>query len=194
VSAARRVLAETVVDLGAVADNVRTIGALVAPAGVMVVVKADAYNHGMLDVARTAVNAGAAALGVATIAEALTLRDAGIDAPVSAWIWLADEEDLPAVIDRDITLGVPSLAHLDAAVAAAKRAGRPAKVFLMVDTGLSRSGIMPMLRWTPDTSTFSVCVPTWLVLTIRRRRLLIFRRRGSPTGSRNVVPEVSTYR
>ncbi len=120
----------------------RTLAGLVAPAGVMAVVKADAYNHGMSDVARTAVDAGAAALGVATLGEALALRGTGITAPVTAWIWLVGE-DLRGAVEQDITVGVPSLAHLEAATAAAAGVGRPLKVGLMVDTGLSRSGISP---------------------------------------------------
>ncbi|MGC3906038.1 alanine racemase [Corynebacterium variabile] len=132
-------------DLNAVAHNVRTLAGLVAPAGVMAVVKADAYNHGMADVARTAVDAGAAELGVATLGEALALRDAGVSAPVTAWIWIVGE-DLRGAAEQDITLGIPSLAHLEAAVttaAGSAEAGRPLKVGLMVDTGLSRSGISP---------------------------------------------------
>lgn len=123
----------------------RTLAGLVAPAGVMAVVKADAYNHGMADVARTAVDAGATELGVATLGEALALRDAGVSAPVTAWIWIVGE-DLRGAAEQDITLGIPSLAHLEAAVATAAgsaAAGRPLKVGLMVDTGLSRSGISP---------------------------------------------------
>lgn len=121
----------------------RTIAGLVAPATVMAVVKADGYNHGMADIARTALDAGAAALGVATLGEALLLRDAGVDAPVTAWIWLAGGEDLRPALDRDIVLGIPSVDHLNAAVAAAAEAGRTMRVGLMVDTGLSRSGISP---------------------------------------------------
>lgn len=109
----------------------------------MAVVKADGYNHGMVDIARTAVDAGATALGVATLGEAVALRAAGITTPVTAWIWLADGEDLTGAVDRDITLGVPSVAHLDAVTAAAVATGRTVKVGLMVDTGLSRSGISP---------------------------------------------------
>ena len=84
----------------------RTLAGLVAPAGVMAVVKADAYNHGMADVARTAVDAGATELGVATLGEALALRDAGVSAPVTAWIWIVGE-DLRGAAEQDITLGIP---------------------------------------------------------------------------------------
>lgn len=125
------------------AHNVRAIADHVAPAGVMAVVKADGYNHGMADIARTSLTAGASALGVATLGEALALRDAGIDAPVTAWIWLAEGEDLADAVSRDVTLGIPSLAHLRAAEAAAVAAGARLRVGLMVDTGLSRSGISP---------------------------------------------------
>ncbi|MCI1256124.1 MAG: alanine racemase [Corynebacterium provencense] len=125
------------------AHNVRTLAAHVAPAGLMAVVKADGYNHGMVDIARTAVDAGASALGVATLGEAVALRDAGVTAPVTAWIWLAEGEDLGDAVARDITFGIPSVAHLDSVVAAATAAGRTVKVGLMVDTGLSRSGISP---------------------------------------------------
>ena len=145
-------LAEIVVDLDAVDHNIRTLAEVVAPARVMAVVKADGYNHGALDVARTALAAGAAELGLATLGEALALRtglrDAGApddEAPLTAWMWLADPEieDLAAAVEYRVTLGIPSLAHLRAAVAAARAAGGVAEVGLMVDTGLSRSGVSP---------------------------------------------------
>lgn len=121
----------------------------------MTIVKADAYNHGMVDVARTAMAAGSAALGVATLGEAIALKQAlqrspeggpagaRAETPVTAWIWLAEGEDLRPAMELGITLGIPSVAHLDAAVAAATAEGRTMKVGLMVDTGLSRSGISP---------------------------------------------------
>ena len=74
--------AEALVDLGAIADNVRILREHAGSAQVMAVVKADAYGHGAPQVARAAVAAGAAELGVATIDEALALRRGGITAPV----------------------------------------------------------------------------------------------------------------
>ena len=70
------------VDLEAIAGNVRTLAAEVAPARLLAVVKADAYGHGAVPVARAAVRAGAAWLGVALVEEALELRRAGISAPL----------------------------------------------------------------------------------------------------------------
>ncbi|HEV2893777.1 MAG TPA: alanine racemase, partial [Actinomycetota bacterium] len=66
------------VDLEAIAGNVRTLVAEVAPARLLAVVKADAYGHGAVPVARAAVRAGAAWLGVALVEEAQELRRAGI--------------------------------------------------------------------------------------------------------------------
>ncbi len=80
-SAVWRPGAEALVDLGAIAHNVRVLREHAGSAGVMAVVKADAYGHGAPQVARAAVAAGAAELGVATVDEALTLRAAGDHRP-----------------------------------------------------------------------------------------------------------------
>jgi alanine racemase len=70
------------VDLGAIRANVRALIEAVAPARVLAVVKADAYGHGSVPVARAAVAAGATGLGVALVEEGQTLRRAGIAAPI----------------------------------------------------------------------------------------------------------------
>lgn len=156
-------LAEVVVDLGAIDHNVRTLARIAAPAGVMAIVKADGYNHGMVDVARTALDAGAVALGVATLGEALALRDAGVTAPVTAWMWLPDpdQEDIAAACTAGVTLGVPSVGHLRTAVAASRAAvaagSSPLTVGLMADTGLSRSGI-EAARWDEAVSLATTAV------------------------------------
>src|SRR6201985_263539 len=72
------VLAEAAVDLGAIEHNVRVLREHAGPAQVMAVVKADGYGHGATRVARAAVAAGAAELGVATVHDALGLRDEGL--------------------------------------------------------------------------------------------------------------------
>ncbi|MGR2753049.1 alanine racemase [Agromyces arachidis] len=133
---------EAVVDLDAVRRNVRTIAAAVAPAAVMAVVKADAYGHAAIPVARAALDAGADWLGVADVAEALPIRSAGIEAPILAWLHDPDAEFADAVA-ADVDLGISSEAQLDAAARAAARVGRTAHVHLKLDTGLSRNGIPP---------------------------------------------------
>ena len=150
-----RHLAELVVDLDAIAHNVRVFREAAAPAGVLAVVKADAYNHGVDVVAPAMLDAGVEQLGVATLGEALHLREilGGLgeryaSAPITAWMWTPDE-DLAEVFAADINVGVPSLAHARSLVGQAEKAQQeaqvsgPVRVTLMVDTGLSRSGVSP---------------------------------------------------
>ncbi|GAA1056047.1 alanine racemase [Agromyces luteolus] len=132
---------EAVIDLDAVRDNVAALAATVAPAGVMAVVKADAYGHGAEHVARAALAGGADRLGVADLDEALALRDAGIEAPVLAWLH-DPAARFDAAIARDVDLGASSLAQLEAMADAAASARRIANVHLKLDTGLSRNGIL----------------------------------------------------
>ncbi|MFN2536532.1 MAG: alanine racemase [Mycobacteriales bacterium] len=131
-----------VVDLGAIRDNVADLRARVGAAQVMAVVKADGYGHGLVPSARAAVAGGASWLGVAFLDEALALRAAGITEPVLAWLYSPTEDVGPAVA-ADVDLGVYSVAELARVVAAGEQAGRPARVHLKVDTGLSRGGCMP---------------------------------------------------
>ena len=86
-----------VIDLDAIRHNVRRIAAVASPAQVMAVVKADAYGHGAVQVARAALGAGASWLGVAHISEALALRAAGIEAPLLAWLHTPDSNFAAAV-------------------------------------------------------------------------------------------------
>lgn len=132
--------AEAVVDLGAIAHNVGVLRELAGPAGVMAVVKADGYGHGAVATARTALAAGAAELGVATVDEALELRAAGITAPVLSWLHTTDE-NFAAALTADVQVGVSSPRHLDAVLAATRATGRTAVVSLKVDTGLNRNGV-----------------------------------------------------
>jgi alanine racemase len=126
------------VDLDAIAWNLALTRSRTSSA-IMAVVKADAFGHGAAAVARTAVRNGAAWLGVATPAEALELRAAGITAPVLVWIYHPGT-DLHHLVAADVDVSVASPAHLHAVARAAAVAGRPAQVHLKIDTGLSRSG------------------------------------------------------
>lgn len=94
-----------VIDLSAIRNNVKQISDVVAPAAVMAVVKADAYGHGAIQVAKAALEGGARWIGCAHVTEALALREAGIDAPMLAWL---HTEDTPfeAAIDAGLDLGV----------------------------------------------------------------------------------------
>jgi alanine racemase len=139
-SAAAGVLAEAVVDLGAIAHNVQVLREHAGSAQVMAVVKADGYGHGATRVARTALGAGATELGVATVDEALELRADGITAPVLAWLHPPGTDFAPAVA-ADVQIAVSSVRQLDELLDAVRRTGRTATVTVKVDTGLNRNGI-----------------------------------------------------
>lgn len=138
------VLAEAVVDLGAIEHNVRLLREHAGRAQVMAVVKADGYGHGATPVARAALAAGAAELGVATVDEALALRAAGIAAPVLAWLHPPGMDFGPA-LQADVQIAVSSVRQLDELLDAVRRTGRTATVTVKVDTGLNRNGVAPAL-------------------------------------------------
>ncbi|WP_309860990.1 alanine racemase [Leifsonia sp. 1010] len=135
---------ERVVDLDAVSANVARLRELVGTPHVMAVVKADAYGHGAVECARAALAGGADWLGVAEISEGLALREAGITAPVLAWLHDPDD-DFADAVRADLDLGISSRAQLEAA-AAAGTGDRPVFVQLKIETGLSRNGV-PESEW-----------------------------------------------
>ena len=140
-------IAEAVVDLEAIAHNVRVLAEHAGSAQVMAVVKADGYGHGAVPVARAAVAAGAAELGVATVDEALDLRAAGISAPVLAWLHGPDTDFGPALA-ADIQIAVSSPRQLSALLDAVYRTSHSATVTVKADTGMNRNGVDP--REFPD--------------------------------------------
>lgn len=133
------------VDLDAVAANTRTFAAR-TPGALMAVVKADGFGHGAPAVAATALAHGASWLGVTSIAEALSLRAAGIGAPVLSWLNPVEADHAGAIAAR-IDLAVPGLVHLEAVGRATDRAGLGfgfgARVHLHLDTGMARDGASP---------------------------------------------------
>lgn len=136
--------AEVRVDLDAIRDNVAALRAR-TPAEVLVAVKADGYGHGMVPTARAALAGGATWLGVATLDEALTLRRAGIEAPVLAWL-LSPGLPLHDGVGAGVDLSAATPELIDELVAAARQAGRAARVHLKLDTGLGRGG-SPRSEW-----------------------------------------------
>ncbi len=129
---------QAIIDLSAIANNIRHLRELAAPAKFMAVVKADAYGHGMIQVARTAVAAGAQWLGTAHVSEGLALRAAGLEVPVLSWLHTQDT-DFTAAVANEIDLGCSGW-ELERIVAAARELQRPARIHLKVDTGLGRNG------------------------------------------------------
>jgi alanine racemase len=128
--------AEAIIDLTAIAANVKKLKAT-AGTDLMAVVKADAYGHGLVPVAKTAISAGATWLGVALVEEAHTLRGAGITTPILAWL-VPPGSDYAAAIAAQIDLAVPSLAVFNEIAATGKRA----RIHIEVDTGMTRGGFL----------------------------------------------------
>ncbi|MBT2595628.1 alanine racemase [Arthrobacter sp. ISL-72] len=130
------------VDLSAISRNIRTLRERSAAAHFMAVVKGNAYGHGLVEVARAALSAGADWLGTAQLHEAITLRRAGITAPVLSWLYLAaaSSETIREALEYDVDVSLGSVAQLDVVAGIASRLGRPAVVHLELDTGLSRGG------------------------------------------------------
>ncbi len=131
------------VDLGAIRHNVGVVRDAVDPATVMAVVKADAYGHGAVPVARAAVDAGAAALGVALVEEGVELRAAGLDVP----ILVLSEPPVDAAAEVVVHRLTPVL-YTDAGVdtmakAVADAGAGPHPVQVKVDTGMHRVGVRP---------------------------------------------------
>ncbi|MGI5838260.1 MAG: alanine racemase [bacterium] len=131
------------IDLDAIAHNVRTIRqALADKVKLMAVVKADGYGHGMSEVAETALANGADCLGVTTLAEGLELRSSGFTVPVLI-LGITPTADAEAVVENDLTQTVCTADLAGALARAAQRIGKPCKVHLKIDTGLTRFGILP---------------------------------------------------
>jgi alanine racemase len=129
------------IDLGAVAHNVGQLRARLRPGAKLgAVVKANAYGHGAVEVARAAVGAGADWPCVATVGEGVELRSAGIAAPILV-MGPALAADADAAAAADLRCCVFDRQGVSLLAAAAERAGRPLLVHLKVDTGMARLGV-----------------------------------------------------
>ncbi|WP_189958480.1 alanine racemase [Streptomyces alanosinicus] len=134
------------IDLGALRANVRALRTRTPGAAVMAVVKSDGYGHGAVPCARAALAAGATWLGTATPEEALALRAAGLPGRILCWLWVPGGPWRQAV-EAGIDVSLSGMWALREAVAAAREAGRTARVQLKADTGLGRNGCQPGPDW-----------------------------------------------
>ncbi|HVF05203.1 MAG TPA: alanine racemase [Frankiaceae bacterium] len=125
--------AEAVVDLAAIKHNVGVLRTAAGGAEVLAAVKADAYGHGLVPVARAVLDGGATWLGVALVEEGVALRAAGVEAPVLVLVEPPPGAGAVAAA-YDLDLGVGTPASLGDAVSAG------ARVHLKADTGLARGG------------------------------------------------------
>ncbi len=129
------------IDLQAIAGNV---GACLRLTGVpvMAVVKANAYGHGSLAVARAALAAGATWCGVARADEALELRRAGVTAPTLV-LGLTPPAAVSELVAAGVSLTVWTAEQIEVAAAAGRDSGAEARLHLKIDTGMGRLGVQP---------------------------------------------------
>jgi alanine racemase len=131
------------VRLDAIRANIAAAQAFISPrAGVMAVVKANAYGHGLVPVARAALEGGASWLGVAIPEEAFALRAAGITARVLV-MGASDPLAAEDMVRHGVDAALSTTELLKALSAAAVRQGRPARIHIKVDTGMGRVGVLP---------------------------------------------------
>lgn len=129
------------VDLDAIRHNIATLGGIAPGAEVMGVVKGYAYGHGNPESALAMLEAGATRLGVARVAEAIHLREAGVEAPIHVFTEPPDEA-AATMLDKRLTATVYSEGFARALSAAAQASGTRAPVHVKLDTGMHRVGVL----------------------------------------------------
>ena len=130
------------VDLAAIRHNVKVLQNLAKNSEVMAVVKADAYGHGLIPVAKAARQGGATWLGTALLEEAISLRNSGDSGRILTWLGSPNDK-WQECIDLGIDISVSSIEIASGVIKAAKKIGKKAKIHIKVDTGLGRNGVMP---------------------------------------------------
>ena len=121
------------IDLNAIKTNVKHLRSL-TDSSLMAVVKADAYGHGLVPVAKAAIEAGAEWLGVALLEEAISLRESGIKVPILSWLAPCGS-DFKLAKELNIDIAVASIKVLSEIPAGSR-------IHLEVDTGMSRGGFL----------------------------------------------------
>ena len=128
------------VNLTRLTQNFRAIETAVSPATVMPILKANAYGHGLVEIARHVVSLGAPYLGVAYLEEGILLREAGIQAPILVLGGIIGNQ-VPLFLQHDLTLTASSTEKMHQINDAAREMGVRAKVHLKIDTGMERIGV-----------------------------------------------------
>lgn len=131
------------ISLDNVAHNIREIRRITNKnAEVMGVVKADAYGHGVMEVAKTLLENGASRLAVSMLDEAIQLRRTGIEVPILI-LGYTDPIRAAEIIENDVTQSVFSHELAQALSDEAVRQGKKVKIHIKIDTGMSRIGFLP---------------------------------------------------
>ncbi|MDM8538737.1 alanine racemase [Desulfobacterales bacterium HSG17] len=142
------------IDLAEIVHNIRQLKSLLDPkVKMLTAVKANAYGHGMVAVAETALKCGVDMLGVARYNEGIVLRKAGITTPVLVFGYTSPDA-VQDIIKYDLTPTVFSYETAQQFSSAAQKARKKIKIHIKVDTGMGRIGLLP------ETSAGSVTFPT----------------------------------
>lgn len=128
------------VNLTRLTENYRAIKRAVSPAAVMPILKANAYGHGLVEVARHFASMGAPYLGVAFLEEGILLREYGVTTPILVLGGILGNQ-VPLFLEYDLTLTASSVEKLTQTNDAARAMGKTAKVHLKIDTGMERIGV-----------------------------------------------------
>jgi alanine racemase len=107
---------------------------------VMPVLKANAYGHGLLGIAKICRDSGVDYIGVATIGEALAIRNGGDKGKILAWLYSIENPELKTAIEKNIDIGIFDETHIKK-IAAMVPSNMRCKVHIHVDTGINRSGV-----------------------------------------------------
>jgi alanine racemase len=128
------------INLARLTHNYRAIQRAVAPAAVMPILKANAYGHGLVEVARHMASLGAPYLGVAFLEEGILLREYGVTTPILVLGGVLGNQ-VPMFLEYDLTLTASSIEKLVQTNDSARAMGKTAKVHLKIDTGMERIGV-----------------------------------------------------
>ena len=128
------------VNLARLTENYQAIQQAVAPATVMPILKANAYGHGLVEVARHFDSLGVPYLGVAFLEEGMLLREYGVTTPILILGGILGNQ-VPLFLEYDLTLTASSIEKLTQTNDAARAMGKTAKVHLKIDTGMERIGV-----------------------------------------------------
>lgn len=131
------------IHLDNIRDNLLAIRERVGPdVKILPALKANAYGHGSVEVARVAEDCGMDWIGVATVPEGMAIRQAGVRLPILK-LSPAFPEEMEAAIENDVTLSVIDAEYIQILQETAKRMGKKINVHLKVDTGMGRIGVRP---------------------------------------------------
>ncbi len=130
------------IDLDAIAQNVRELRRIVNPtAEIMAAVKANAYGHGVTQVAKTALRNGATRLAVARLGEGEALRQAGFGVPILIFGY-TDPRDYPLLVENCLTQTIYDVETAEKLSRVASNAGKKMKAHIKIDSGMGRLGFI----------------------------------------------------